>query len=96
MFEIALAHALPLARSPRYKQRLREGRLVAFVVPAPAIAVHVDHDVALELRAEIHRQPHDLRDGLGIFAVDVEDRDLQHLRHVGGVGTSSVPRPATW
>ena len=28
---------------------------------------------------------HDLRDGLGIFAVHVEDRTLQHLRDVGGI-----------
>ena len=68
------------------QQRLREGRLVAFVVAPPAVAVHVDDDVALELAAKVHRQPHDLRHGLRIFAVDVEDRDLQHLGHVGGVG----------
>ena len=71
------------------QQRLREGRLVALVVPAAAVAIHVDHHVALELAAEIHRQAHHLGHGFGIFAVDVEDRDLQHLGHVGGVGASS-------
>ena len=54
-------------------------------MPAAAVAIHVDHHVALELAAEIHRQAHHLGHGFRIFAVDVEDRDLQHLGDVGGV-----------
>ena len=89
MLEIAFADVLALL-DRLVQQRLRELRLVGFVVAAAAVAVHVDHDVALELAAEIHRQAHDLGHGFGIFAVDVEDRDLQHLGHVGGVGAAAA------
>jgi hypothetical protein len=87
VLEVAVAHRLLRSSvSPRYKQRLRERRLVALVVAVTAVAVHVDHDVAQERVAKVHRQPHDLRDGLRILAVDVEIRDLQQLRDVGRVG----------
>ncbi len=33
-----------------------------------------------------------LRHGLRVFAVDVEDRDLQHLGHVGGVDAGAAFR----
>ena len=92
--EITFAHALALL-DRLVQLRLRERRLVAFVVTAAAVAVHVDDDVALELAAEVHRQPHALGDGLGVFAVDVEDRNLQHLGHVGGVGASCA-LPTGW
>ena len=57
-----------------------------FVVAPAAVAVHVDHHVAVERRAEVQRQVDHLGHRLGLLAVDVEDRDLQHLGDVGGVG----------
>ena len=81
---------------PSYKQGLREGRLVAFVVAAPAVAVHVDHDVALKVVPKVHGQANHLRDRFGIFAVHVEDRDLQHLGDVGGVRARARLVRAAW
>ena len=83
--EVALAHGRALADALVHA-RLRERGLVALVVPVAPVAVEVDHDVAPERAAELHGQLDHLRDGLGILAVDVEDRDLQHLGDVGRVG----------
>ena len=66
-------------------QRLRERRLVAFVVAEAAIAPHVDHDGLLEPHPEFGRDLRGEHDRLGIVAVHVEDRRLDHLRHVGRV-----------
>ena len=43
----------------------------------------------LKLEAKIHREAHDLRDGFGIFAVHMEDRDLKHLGDVGGISAGA-------
>jgi hypothetical protein len=64
---------------------LSEGRLVTFVVTEAPVAVHIDDDIALEFKAKIHRQPDDLSDRLRILAVDMEDGDLKHFGHIGGV-----------
>ena len=85
MFQVGVADRL-VVLDPLVQQRLREGRLVAFVVAPAAVAVHVDHHVAVELAAEVHRQADHLGHGLRLLAVDVEDRNLQHLGDVGGVG----------
>ena len=66
--------------------RLRERRLVALVVAVPAIAEHVDDDGLLEALAELGGDLGAMHDGFGIVAVDVEDRRLDHLGDVGGVG----------
>ena len=65
--------------------RLRHRRVVALVVSAAAVAQHVDDDVLLERLAEVHREPGHPRGGLGIVAVDVEDRCANHFRDVGAV-----------
>ena len=65
--------------------RLGERRLVALVVPVAAVADHVDHDVLAEGLPEVERQLADVNDGLGILAVDVEDRHLDHLGDVGAI-----------
>ena len=49
------------------------------------------HHVALELVAKIHRESHHLRDRFRIFAVHVENRNLQHPRDVGR--STVVERP---
>ena len=72
--------------------RLRESRFVGFVVAAQSVAVHVDHDIAVELLPEIHRQPNDLSHRLGVFSIHMEDRNLKHLRHVAGVGCRATLR----
>ena len=66
-----------LLLDPPVHDRLREGWLVALVVAVPPVAVHVDDDVALELRAEVHRERDGLSDALGILAVDVEYRRVE-------------------
>ena len=66
--------------------RLRVRRLVALVVSQLAVAPQLDDRVAVEALAEVDRQIDHLRHRLGILAVDVEDRDLQHARDVGRVG----------
>ena len=64
------------------EQRLREARLVALVVAVAAIADHVDHDVLPEALAPLHRHLHAVHDGLGLVAVHVQDRHLDHLGDV--------------
>ena len=71
-------------------------RLVALVVAEAAIAVHVDDHVALERLAELDGELARRDDGLGIVAVDVEDRRLDHLGDVGRIGRASARRAARW
>lgn len=71
-------------------QRLRHHRLVLLVVAELAEADDVDHDVLLELLAEFDRQRGDQGHGLGIVAIDVEDRRLDHLEDVGAVKRGTV------
>ena len=76
-------------------ERLGERRLVPFVVAMTAVAVHVDDDVAVERLAEIDRQLGNKGSRLGIFAVHVEDRHLDHLGDVGAIsrraGVAAAP-----
>ncbi len=67
-------------------QRLRESRLVAFVVAEAAIAEHVDDDRLLELLPEFGRDLGGEHHRFRIVAIGVEDRRLDHLRHVGRIG----------
>ena len=67
------------------KGRLGERGLVGLVVAVPAEAVHVDEHVALPLLAEVQGELRDHAHGLRVVAVHVEDRGLDHLRHVGAV-----------
>ena len=67
-------------------QRLGEHRLVALVVAEPAVAEDVDDDVLVEALAELDRDAGGVDHGLGVVAVDVEDRRLDHQRDVGRVG----------
>ena len=66
--------------------RLGEGRLVALVVAVPAIAEHVDHDRLVEFLPELDRDLGREHHRFRIVAVDVEDRRIDHLRHVGRIG----------
>jgi hypothetical protein len=67
------------------EERLGEGGLVGLVVAVLAVAVHVDDDVALELDAELEGEAGEVADGLGVVAVHVEDRGLDHLGDIGAV-----------
>ena len=88
--ELARARVL---RDLLVHQRLRHRRLVLLVVAELAEADDVDHHVLVELLAEIERQPGDEQHRLRVVAVDVEDRRLDHFRHVGAVdGRARVAR----
>ena len=63
-------------------QRLRVARVVAFVVAVAAIADHIDHHVLLELLAVVESDLHHPYGGIGIVAVDVENRRLHAARDV--------------
>src|SRR5581483_12309695 len=67
------------------KIRLREDRLVAFVMAVPAIAIHVNDDVAMELLPELERDLCNPRDRERIVAVYMENRCLDHLRDIARV-----------
>ena len=65
--------------------RLRERRLVAFVVAVAPVADQVDQEVAPEPRAVLPRQARRLEAGDRIVGVDVDDRDLEAARQAAGV-----------
>ena len=67
-------------------QWLGEGGLVGFVVAVAAITEQVDDDVLLEGLPVLDGEPGDVDHRLGVVAVDVEDRRLDHLRDVRGIG----------
>jgi len=68
------------------EDRLGEGGLVGLVVAVAPVAIHVDEHVAVELlRGTSSGELGDHADGLGIVAVHVEDRGLDHLGDVGAV-----------
>ncbi len=66
--------------------RLGEGRLVGLVVAVATVAIHVDDDVAAEFLAELEGEQRGPVELQRLLAVHVEDRRLDHLRHVGRVG----------
>ena len=66
-------------------QRLGQRGGVLLVVAQLAEADDVEHDVALEFRAEVQRQLGGEHHGVGIVAVDVEHRGFDHLDHVGAI-----------
>ncbi len=75
-----------MALDRRVHQRLGEHGLVALVVPEPAVAEHVDDHVAVEPLAKLGGDAGGVDDRLGVVAVDVEDRRLDHQREVGRIG----------
>src|SRR3546814_5730770 len=70
-------------------QRLREARLVSFVVTEAAIAPHVDHDVAVKRLTEFDRHLAGERHRLRIIAIHMENGSLHALRNVAGIGRGS-------
>ncbi len=66
--------------------RLGERRLVALIMAVAAIAEHVDDDRLVEFLPELDRDLGSEHHGFRIVAVDVEDRRVDHLRHVGRIG----------
>ncbi len=55
--------------------RLRDSGVVNFAVAVAAIADNVHHNVAAELRAIFRGEVADAHDSVGVFRVDVENRD---------------------
>ena len=66
-------------------QRLRERRLVAFVVAVAPVADQVDQEVAPEARAVFPGQTRRLEAGDRIVGVDVDDRNLEAARQAARV-----------
>ena len=66
-------------------QRLRGRGLVGLVVAMAAIAHQIDHDVLVEFHAIFEREARDEAHRLGIVGIHVQNRRLDHLRHVGAV-----------
>src|SRR5258708_22364518 len=66
--------------------RLGKRRLVGLVVAVPAIAEHVDDNILLEAIAELGSDARDMHDSLGIITVHMEDRRLDDLCDIRGIG----------
>ena len=66
-------------------QRLRERRLVAFVVAEAPVAEHVDDDRLLEFLPVFGRDLCGEHHRFRIIAVHVEDQRLDHLGDVGRI-----------
>ena len=72
-------------------QRLGVGGLVGLVVAEAAVPDQIDHDVPAPALAVGHRQANRGRAGLDVVSVDVDDRHVEALGHVGRVwGGASV------
>ena len=94
-FGVELAHG-PLRLDPLVHERLGVARVVALVVPVAAVADEVDHHVLVEGLPEPEGQPGGPQAGLGVVAVDVEDRRLDHLGHVGRVDRACGRPQGRW
>ena len=69
--------------------RLGEHRLIAFVMPVPTVAPHIDHNVLFEPLAIFDRDTRDVHAGFRVVAIDVEDRRRDDLRHIRTVWRGS-------
>ncbi|MHC2277016.1 hypothetical protein ACVME8_003627 [Bradyrhizobium diazoefficiens] len=69
-----------------YITGLGERRLVALVMAMPAVAEHVDDDGLVELLPEFGRDLGREHHGFRIVAVHMEDRRVDHLRHIRRIG----------
>jgi hypothetical protein len=66
-------------------ERLREGRLVAFVVAEATIADEIDQEVEPEARPILPCQPGGFQTRDRIIGVDVDDRNLEAARQAARV-----------
>ena len=92
---VELAHRAALV-DRLVHQRLGVARVVALVVAVAPVADHVDDDVLVEPLAVREREPGDAHARLGVVAVHVEDRRLDHLGDVGGVHRRAGGLRARW
>ncbi len=80
-------------------ERLGDQRLVLFVVPQLAETHHVNHHVLAEMHAEVERKLGDTQHRLRVVPIHMEDRRIDHLRHIGaiqrGAGVARVRRGET-
>ncbi len=81
---VELAHR-PLALDEVVHHGLGHRGVVALVVAAAAVADDVEDDVLAEVLAVLERQLRHPDAGLGVVAVHVEDRRLDHPGHIGRV-----------
>ena len=74
-------------------QRLRERRLIRFVVAVTPVPHEVDEEILIEPLTVGDAEAHGLNARFGIVGVDVDDRDLEPLRRIAGVvGRARVDR----
>src|SRR5687768_15961745 len=66
-------------------RRLSESRLVGLVVPVTAIADEIHEKVLPELRAVLDPELHHAYAGVGVFRIDVHDRNLEPFRQIARV-----------
>ena len=69
----------------RVQRRLRERRLVAFVVAVPTVPHEIDEEILPELRAIRDAKSHRRDARLDVVRVHVDDRDLEALREIARV-----------
>ena len=67
-------------------QRLGEAGLIALVMAVTTVAEHVDDYGLVEPLTELDRDLGGIDHRLGIIAINMDDRRLDHLRHIGGIG----------
>ena len=89
LLRVELAHGR-MFRDRRRKQRLRVRGLVLLVMPVPAIADEIDHDVVSEAASVCEREPDRGERGLRIVGVHMNDRDVEPFGEV-----ARIPRRAS-
>src|SRR5262245_60998208 len=66
------------------QERLRDGRVIDFAVPVPAIADHVDDDIAAKLVAVFESETSYADDCIHVLGVDVKYWDALPTRQLRG------------
>ena len=62
--------------------RLGQCRIIALVVPVFAVAHHIDHNIFVECFAVVHCRLHDHANCLGVVAIHMENRRIDHFGNV--------------
>ena len=85
LFGVDLTHGW-MGRYLPIHDRLSERRLIGFVMAMPAIAPEIDHHIGMELLAKSNCQPRDMDDCLRVITIHMEDRRLNALGNISGIG----------
>jgi hypothetical protein len=71
--------------NPAVHRRLRERRLIAFVVAVTPVADEIDEDIALEGHAIAEREPRGRHAGLRVVGIHVKDGNLEAAREAARI-----------